>query len=184
MSQLPVHSHHRAPLVSILAQGLPSTTAAPLLHTSASYVRECKRKDVSQSALLQDKYARGVKRAKLHESRLGELMEFLVGACPVKSGSRSETMRQFVTDEALYEGYRQQHPSTAVCFNTFLKYKRWLRVKHAGKYLGMFDCPHCFLLHQLPSRLQGDPGNPALLMDLAKCKQHQAWHFRSAISTC
>ena len=47
MAALPTHSHHRAPLVHHLSQGMSSAVAAPLLHTSASYIRECKRKDYS-----------------------------------------------------------------------------------------------------------------------------------------
>lgn len=55
MAQLPVHSHHRAPLVQALSQDLTSTAAAKALHTSASYVRQCKRKDYTDADLFHDK---------------------------------------------------------------------------------------------------------------------------------
>ena len=42
MASLPPHSHHRAPLLSILSHNIPSTTAAPLLHASDSYIRNVK----------------------------------------------------------------------------------------------------------------------------------------------
>ena len=50
MASLPIHSHHRAPLLSALSRDIPSSAAAPLLHASPSYIRDCKRKDVSGSA--------------------------------------------------------------------------------------------------------------------------------------
>lgn len=55
MAQLPVHSHHRAPLVQVLSRDLSSTVAAAALHTSASYVRQCKRKDYSDADLYHEK---------------------------------------------------------------------------------------------------------------------------------
>src|SRR4051812_27293547 len=42
MSLLPIHSHHRAPLVHHLSKGLDSTTASNILNTTSSYVRQCK----------------------------------------------------------------------------------------------------------------------------------------------
>ena len=47
--------HHRAPLLHHLSKGLPSTTAAKLFGTSASYVRQVKRKDHSDADLMQDR---------------------------------------------------------------------------------------------------------------------------------
>jgi hypothetical protein len=55
MHGLPVHSHHRAALLHALAKDLPSTTAAKLFGTSDSYVRQVKRKDYSDSDLMQDR---------------------------------------------------------------------------------------------------------------------------------
>ena len=55
MAELPVHSHHRAPLVHALSKGMSSPAAAAALHTSASYVRQCKRKDYSDADLYHDK---------------------------------------------------------------------------------------------------------------------------------
>lgn len=107
MASLPVHSHHRAPLVHHLAAGLDSKTAGKLLHCSDSYVRGLKRKSVEESDLLQDKYSRDVKRAKLHPQRLQLLIDFLVGACPTKSGEKSVTYHQYVNDDDLYTAYVQ-----------------------------------------------------------------------------
>ena len=59
MRHLPVHSHHRAPLIHHLSRDLPSTTAAELLHTTASYVRQCKRKSYDDVDLLQDRSVEG-----------------------------------------------------------------------------------------------------------------------------
>lgn len=40
MNALPVHSHHRAPLLSALSQHIPSSTAATLLHAASSTIRK------------------------------------------------------------------------------------------------------------------------------------------------
>jgi len=53
MASLPVHSHHRAPLLKALSQHLPSSTAATLLHAAPSTIRNAKRKDYSMSDLVQ-----------------------------------------------------------------------------------------------------------------------------------
>lgn len=111
MATLPVHSHHRAPLVHHLSQGMTSAAAAPLLHTSASYIRECKRKDFSDSDLLQDKYARDVKRQKLPEATVAQVFNFLAAACPTPSGSRSLTFKQYVNDDPLYQAYTATQPA-------------------------------------------------------------------------
>ena len=55
MSSLPIHSHHRASLVHYLSRDLPSTVAARLLHTTPSYVRQCKRKNYDDADLFTDK---------------------------------------------------------------------------------------------------------------------------------
>ena len=107
MASLPTHSHHRAPLLNALSRDIPSSAAAPLLHASPSYIRDCKRKDVSGSDLLHSKYAAGVKRRRLSDDTLGQVFSFLVGACPTPSGSRHVTFRQYVRDDDLYEAYKQ-----------------------------------------------------------------------------
>lgn len=58
MRALPPHSHHRAPLLHHLSKDLPSKTAAKLFGTSASYVRQVKRKDYTDADLMQDRYVR------------------------------------------------------------------------------------------------------------------------------
>jgi hypothetical protein len=59
MNSLPQHSHHRAPLLATLSQGLPSSTAAQLFGASASYVRDVKSKgkkrDWKEADLFQEK---------------------------------------------------------------------------------------------------------------------------------
>ena len=73
MATLPTHSHHRAPLLSALSQHIPSSTAATLLHAASSTIRNAKRKDYSDSDLLQQKYPTGVKRQKLAPERVEQL---------------------------------------------------------------------------------------------------------------
>jgi len=107
MASLPKHSHHRAPLLQILSDNIPSAAAAPLLHASASYIRDCKRKDYSNSDLLTRKYPSGVKRQRLSEDTLGRVFSFIVGACPTPSGSRTLTFKQFVNDDELYAAYKE-----------------------------------------------------------------------------
>ena len=106
MQDLPQHSHYRAPLLATLSKGLPSSTAAQLFGTSASYVRDIKSKgkkrDWKETDLFQEKYAHDVKRQKLHPEVLTETMEFLVGACPTKSGEKSVTFYQYHTDDFLF----------------------------------------------------------------------------------
>jgi len=106
MASLPTHSHHRAPLLSALSRDIPSSSAAPLLHASASYIRDCKRKGCSDSDLLQQKYAAGVKRRRLSDDTLGQVFSFLVGACPTPSG-RHLNFKQYVRSDDLYEAYKQ-----------------------------------------------------------------------------
>jgi hypothetical protein len=130
--------------------------------------------------LFNEKYAHNVKRQKLHEAREAELFDFFANTCPVKSGSRNVTYRQYINDDALYESYRQgvEQP---VCFNTFYKRKVWMRIKRKGKYFGMFDCKLCYRLYVIPSLLNKPSLTAAdrqkLIIDLAKCKAHQELRF-------
>lgn len=185
MALLPPHSHHRAPLLHYLSQGLDSTTAARLFHTSASYVRQCRRKDYSDCDLLTDKYARDVQRQKTAPSVLQQLCDFLSASCPTKSGDRSVTFHQYVTDDALYQAYATTcYP--AVSFHTFYHIKKWMRVKHAGKYFGQFDCSKCMRLHQLPTLLaaeQDEEKKKELQMEEQRCRQHEAIKNLNAIAT-
>ena len=107
MASLPTHSHHRAPLLSTLSQNIPSSQAAPLLHASPSYIRDCKRKEHSSSDLLTQKYSSGVKRTRLSDDTLGRVFSFIIGACPTPSGSKHVTFKQYVKDDDLYEAYKQ-----------------------------------------------------------------------------
>ena len=185
MKQLPIHSHHRAPLIHFLSKDLNSATAANILHTSPSYIRQCKRKDYDDADLFQDRYARDIKRQKSHPGVLTELIEYITAACPVKSGSRSQTHYQYITDDSLYQGYLMT-VSTPMSFNTFMKIKSWLKVKHTGKYFGMFDCYYCFRLKQLPSLIQSASCYSTRLkceLELSECQLHQELHFINAIST-
>ena len=184
MSLLPIHSHHRAPLVHFLSAGLTSTQAAAILHTSASYVRQCKRKDYSECDLLQDRYARDVKRQKTDPSVLTELCDFLATSCPTKSGDRCVTYHQYVSDDTLYEQYMTT-VMAPVSFHTFYNIKQWMRVRHAGKYLGQFDCAKCCRFRQLQNIIPtASPADvPSLREEEQKCHQHQQLVFRSAIST-
>ena len=100
MASLPVHSHHRAPLLSTLSQHIPSTTASTLLHAAPSTIRNAKRKDYSNSDLMQQKYAAGVKRQKLSDERVEQLCDFVATACPTKSGEQSVTYHQYTTDDS------------------------------------------------------------------------------------
>ena len=120
MASLPIHSHHRAPLLSILSHNIPSTTASSLLHASASYIRNVKRKDCGASDLVQQSYAAGVKRQKTSPLRQDQLCDFIATACPTKSGERTVTYHQYITDDSLYAGYCKSTP-TPVSFNTFWK---------------------------------------------------------------
>ena len=188
MLKLPVHSHHRASLVHHLSRDLPSTTAAKILHTTASYVRQCKRKSYDDSDLVQEKYPHGVKRQKLHEGRVVEVIDFLQGACPTKSGSRHVTYNQYISDDGLYQGYcsSTQHP---VCLNTFHKLKGFLRVRKKKKYLGMFDCRDCYHRTQLPSLIQQAQQSQQpystivkLQLELDRCNKHYELSFHNAVS--
>ncbi len=140
MASLPTHSHHRAPLLQALSQHLPSTVAAPLLHSTPSYIRVVKsiagvkRKFFSDSDLVQQKYAVGVKRQRLQPERVEQLCDFVAATCPTKSGERSVTYHQYTTDDSLYSAYCQS-ASAPVSFNTFYRIKKWMRVRRAGKYL-------------------------------------------------
>lgn len=135
------------------------------------------------------RYAHHVKRAKLHECRIAEVISYLTSACPVKSGSRHLTYHQYVPDDALYQGYKasSQQP---VCFNTFIKLKSFLRVRHQRHYLGMFDCRLCYRLTQLPALIQqahaaqtGYAERVKLELELDHCNKHHDLSFHNAVST-
>lgn len=184
MTDLPAHSHHRAPLVHYLSQGLDSTTAANLLHCSASYVRQCKRKDYSDSDLLTDKYARDVKRQKTDPGVLQQLCDFLAASCPTKSGDRSITFHQYVNDDALYQAYATAC-FPAVSFHTFYNIKQWMRVRHAGKYFGQFDCSKCMRLNQLPTLIaaeQDEEKRKELQQEEQRCRHHEEIKNLNAIT--
>src|SRR5680860_99571 len=187
MAALPVHSHHRAPLLHALSQHLPSSTAAPLLHASPSYIRDCKRKDYSQSDLLTQKYQPGTKRQRLSDDTLHAVVDSIVAGCPPHSGSRSLTFTQHIGDDALYQQYKDGRPPgiPAVSLHTFLRLKHWLRVRRAGKYFGQFDCWLCLRLRQLPQLMKQTTDAATLLhqrLELQQCQQHQETDFGSAIS--
>jgi hypothetical protein len=181
MATLPVHSHHRAPLLHVLSQQLPSSTAASLLHAAPSTVRLAKRKDYSGSDLVQQKYASGVKRQRIADSRQEELCDFIAAACPTKSGEKSVSYHQYTTDTSLYSAYRSS-TAAPVSLNTFLRLKRWMRVRRAGRYLGQFDCSKCITLKQLQHKPGADlSGEEAT--DLRKCLLHAQSNFRSGSTT-
>ncbi len=81
--------------------------AAPLLHASASYIRDCKRKDHSESDLLTQKYPAGVKRQRLNPDVVGKVFSFIVSSCPTPSGSSSLNFKQYVKDDDLYAAYKE-----------------------------------------------------------------------------
>jgi hypothetical protein len=178
MALLPVHSHHRAPLLSALSQHIPSSTAATLLHAAPSTIRNAKRKDYSHSDLLQQKYATGVKRQKLADERVEQLCDFVAAACPTKSGEKSATLHQYITDSILYDAYCKSTP-TPVSFNTFYKIKRWMRVRRAGRYLGQFDCSKCCMFNKLQHKAEADlTGEEA--HEMRRCIRHRETRFLSS----
>jgi hypothetical protein len=166
-----VHSHHRAPLLAALSQHIPSTTAAPLLHAAASTIRNAKRKDHSNSDLMQQSYPSDVKRQKLSAERINDLYDFVAAACPTKSGDKHNTHHQHTTDDSLYSAYCK-FASSPVSFSCFYQIKRWMRVRRAGRYLGQFDCSKCIMLNKLQhkpeSELTGEQAH-----ELRGCQQHQ-----------
>jgi hypothetical protein len=184
MTMLPKHSHHRAPLLSILSDNIPSSAAAGLLHSSASYIRDCKRQDPSSSDLLTQRYQPNTKRQRLAPDQLDAVFSFLASTCSPVSGTAGP-FRQFIKDEELYQQYLDSRPvgqsSTcslericgqcyfllishlfvafasgvrSVSEKTFLCLKRWMRVRHAGSYFGQFDCYLCLRWKQLPQEMQ------------------------------
>ena len=128
---------------------------------------------------LASRYSHGVKRAKLHEGRVAEVIDFLQHACPTKSGSRHVTYYQYIGDDDLYQAYRTT-TRQPVCFNTFYKLKGFLRVRKKKKYLGMFDCRSCYRLTQLPTLIaqaqhshQPHSSIVKLQQELQRCTTHQ-----------
>ena len=171
MAALPVHSYHRAPLISALSQHIPSTTAATLLRAAASTIRNAKRKDHSSSDLMQQSYSHGVKRQKIAAQRISDLCDFIAAACPTKSGERSVTHHQFTTDDSLYSAYRRS-TSTPVSFSCFYKIKRWMRVRCAGRYLGQFDCSKCIMSNKMQHKTEAElSGEEA--QSMRGCQLHQ-----------
>lgn len=187
MSSLPVHSHHRQALVRILSRDLSSGIASQYLHVPASTIRAyaSKRKDLAESDLLNDKYARDVKRQRLDESVRAEAEQFLTATCPTKSGDTRPTKRQYITDRQLFESYKQS-VSNAVSFNTFKKIKQSMHVRHAGKYMGFFDCPICFRMRMLPFELAKTSDFATRLkysLEAIIYRRHHELHFINTIST-
>jgi hypothetical protein len=74
----------------------------------------------------------------------------------------------------------------AVCFDTFLKLKRWMRVRRAGKYFGQFECYKCLRHQQLPQLMRRET-NPAeylkLGQELEEANKHQQVSFGNEVST-
>ena len=155
MASLPVHSHHRAPLLKALSQHIPSSTAATLLHAAPSTIRNAKRKDYSLADLLQQKYPTDVKRQKMAPQRLEDLCDFVAAACPTKSGEKSVTYHQYITDDLLYSAYCR-FTANHVSFHTFWKVKHWMRVRRAGRYLGQFDCSKCIMFNKLQHKPEAE----------------------------
>jgi hypothetical protein len=188
---LPTHSHHRAPLLQFLSRGLDSFLTASLFGSSNSYIRQLRRKDLSNSDLLSEKYERGVKRQKTAPQVQTEACNFIASSCPTKSGERSVSFHQYVTDDALYQSYMVNHSSSTdstsrpLSFSTFCRLKRWMRVRRAGKYLGQFDCALCLRLRQVEVQLQAaksDEERMALGQELQRCKRHQEVDFTREVS--
>jgi hypothetical protein len=177
MATLPVHSHHRAPLLNALSQHLPSTTASTLLHAAPSTIRNAKRKDYSMTDLVRQKYPTGVKRQKLDPKRVEELREFVEVACPT-SGDKSETHHQYITDDLLYDAYRRFTPHP-VSFHTFWRVKQWMRVRRAGRYLGQFDCSKCILFHKQQHKPEAEL-TPEEAHEMRGCVLHRQTRFRRA----
>lgn len=185
MAALPPHSHHRAPLVHHLSKGLISTAAAAILHTSPSYIRQCKRKDYSGSDLLQEKYAHGVKRKRLSDETVLEVFRFLTAACPTKSGDRCLTFHQHLNDDALYQAYTAT-VSSPVSFHTFYRLKQWLRIRRSGQYFGQFDCYLCLRMKQIPVLMAQPSSNADTLQELStelqQCTHHHEQTFLNAVN--
>jgi hypothetical protein len=108
---LPSHSHHRAPLLAALSQNLTSAEAAQLFPVSPSYVRTCKRKDHSESDFFTEKYAKGAKHPRLQVDQIWQVFNFILGACPPKSGCPYLRFKQYVNDDELYDWYRKSLPA-------------------------------------------------------------------------
>jgi hypothetical protein len=108
MAALPAHSHHRAPLLHALSDELPSSAAAPLLHASPSYIRDCKRKNYDSSDLFTQKYQPGTHRARLSADIYAAVFNFLAEACaPLTSHG---AYKQFVKDDDLFQEYLDSRP--------------------------------------------------------------------------
>ena len=185
--ELPAYSHHRGALLRSLSKDLTSKQAANLFGSSSSHIRNAKRKARGSDDLLTEKYPHGVKRKKLSDDTVRAVFDFIVAACPTKSGERSLTFHQYVTDDALYQAYVALTPvgQKTVCFNTFHSLKRWLRVRRSGAYFGQFDCYICLRLKQIPlliARSQDNEEKSELGQEMQKCQRHRELTFRNAIN--
>ena len=125
--------------------------------------------------LVQQKYPTGVKRQKMDPKRVDELHDFFDVACPTKSGDRSETHHQYITDDVLYDAYRRFTPNP-VSFHTFWKVKQWMRVRRAGRYLGQFDCSKCVLFNKLQHKSEAEL-TPDEAYEMRGCVQHRKSRF-------
>jgi hypothetical protein len=151
VQSLPSHSHHKAPLLHFLSKGITSTNASEYFNISSSYIRECKRKNQEQSDLLIQKYSSGVKRQKLSDETINHIMNYLIDNCPTKSGSSRIEYRQYINDYELYDNYLKTKKDNMymVSISTFIRLKKWLRVKKIKSYWGQFDCILCLSLKKL-----------------------------------
>jgi len=118
-----------------------------------------------------------VKRQKLSSERRAELTDFLDVACPTKSGERHHTHHQFTTNQLLYDSYRR-FTATLISFHSFLLFKRLMRVRRAGRYLGQFDCSKCVTYNKLQHKLLAEM-TAEEEHDLRRCLQHREILFRS-----
>ena len=68
-------------------------------------------------------------------------------------------------------------------FHTFYNIKQWMRVHHAGKYLGQFDCSKCLRLKQLPALIAAATAEKEqLLLELQRCQRHEETKNSNAIN--
>ena len=194
VQSLPPHSHHRGPLLHFLSQNITSTEAAVAFTSSASYIRDCKRKNMDASDLVNQKYSDDTKRQRLSDDRVNHLMNFITDNCPPKSGSATLMYRQYVGDQELYDRYLSApNPANVklICFNTFVKHKKWLRVRKLQSYWGQFSCSKCLELKRLRSDLAAigdvDRLNRIRLSErtgqVKDLLYHRIQYFTSAINT-
>src|SRR6185312_14636665 len=114
-------------------------------------IRQCKRKNQDDSELFTQHYSVGIKRQKLNEDSKNHIINFIKENCPTKSGSPKVKYRQYINDQDLYSLYSQTIKDNIrlVCFKTFNRYKREMKVKRIKSYWGQFDCVLCLQLQKL-----------------------------------